>query len=191
MGGDNAPEAIVEGAVEAVREIEDDIVIIGNEELIRKTINEFGYHGNRITVVNATEVISNDESPVRAVRRKKDSSIVVGMNMLKEGKGDVLAEVSASASKYDMDMAGGLFLLGRIEGIDRPAIGAVYPVMGSEPSLLVDTGANTECKPKNLLDFGIMGSIYLERVLNRRNPRVGLVNNGTEAHKGTMLTKEA
>ena len=187
MGGDNAPEAIVEGAVEAVREIEDDIVIIGDEELIRKTLNEFGYHGNHITVVNATEVISNDESPVRAVRRKKDSSIVVGMNMLKEGKGDVFISAGSTGGL----LAGGLFLLGRIEGIDRPAIGAVYPVMGSEPSLLVDTGANTECKPKNLLDFGIMGSIYLKRVLNRRNPRVGLVNNGTEAHKGTMLTKEA
>ena len=123
MGGDNAPEAIVEGTVEAVREIEDDIVIIGDEELIRKTLNEFGYHGNHITVVNATEVISNDESPVRAVRRKKDSSIVVGMNMLKEGKGDVFISAGSTGGL----LAGGLFLLGRIEGINRPAIGAIYP----------------------------------------------------------------
>lgn len=187
MGGDNAPEAIVEGAIEAIKEIGDEIVIIGNEVLITEYIKKFGYDGDKITVVNATEVISNDESPVRAVRRKKDSSIVVGMNMLKDGEGDVFISAGSTGGL----LAGGLFVLGRIEGIDRPAIGAVYPIIGGEPSLLVDTGANAECKPKNLLDFGIMGSVYLERVLNRKNPRVGLVNNGTEAHKGTTLTKEA
>ncbi len=187
MGGDNAPGAIVEGAIEASKEIGDEIIIIGNEDLIKKSLKKLGYGGNRITVVNAAEVITNDESPVRAVRRKKDSSIVVGMNMLKNGEGDVFISAGSTGGL----LAGGLFILGRIEGIDRPAIGAVYPVIGSKPSLLVDTGANAECKPKNLLDFGIMGSIYMEKVLGRRNPRVGLVNNGTEAHKGTTLTKEA
>ena len=187
MGGDHAPDAIVEGAVNAAKEIKDEIVLIGEQDVLAKSIKKCGYSGNRISTVNASEVISNEESPVRAIRRKKDSTTVVGMEMLKNGQGDVFISAGSTGAL----LAGSLLLLGRIEGIDRPAIGTVYPVIGSEPSLLIDTGANAECRAKNLLDFGIMGSIYLEKVLNRENPTVGLVNNGTEENKGTTLTKEA
>ena len=107
--------------------------------------------------------------------------------MVRDGEGDVFISAGSTGAL----LAGGLFILGRVDGIDRPALATVYPVIGHKPSLLVDTGANAECKPKNLLDFGIMGSIYMDKVLGRENPTVGLVNNGSEAHKGTALTKAA
>lgn len=187
MGGDHAPDAIVEGAILAAKEIKDEIVLIGKQDALEESIKKYGYEGAQIGIVNASEVIENEESPVRAVRRKKNSSIVVGMEMLKNGEGDVFISAGSTGAL----LAGSLLLIGRIEGIDRPAIATIYPVIGSEPSILIDTGANAECKAKNLLDFGIMGSVYLEKVLNRENPTVGLVNNGTESNKGTALTKEA
>lgn len=189
MGGDHAPEAICQGAAAAANRIsdKDEIVIIGQEDLLKARLKKCGYKGSNISVVHAEEVITNDESPARAVTRKKNSSIVVGMNMLKDGKGDVFVSAGSTGAL----LAGGIFILGRIDGIDRPTLATIYPVMGKEPSLLVDTGANAECKPKNLLEFGIMGSIYMEKVMGKTNPTVGLVNNGVEAHKGTKLTKEA
>lgn len=187
MGGDDAPDAIVQGAIAATEEIPDDIVIVGKEEIIGGSLVKHGYKGTQIEVVNAEEVITNNEAPVKAVRHKKDSSIVKGITMVKEGQGDVFI----SAGSTGAILAGGLFILGRIEGIDRPTLAAVYPVIGKEPSLLTDTGANAECKAKNLLEFAVMGSIYMEHVLGRRDPTIGLVNNGTEAGKGTALTKEA
>ncbi|WP_027868679.1 phosphate acyltransferase PlsX [Eubacterium sp. AB3007] len=189
MGGDNAPEAICQGAIDAIEELspEDDITIVGQEELLRQTLEKNGYTGDRITIVHAEDVITNDEAPVKAVRRKKNSSIVIGLNMVKEGIGDVFI----SAGSTGAILAGGTLILGRIKGVDRPTLATVYPVIGYEPSLLVDTGANAECKAKNLLEFGLMGSIYMEKVLDREDPSVGLVNNGTESHKGTTLTKEA
>ena len=187
MGGDNAPQAICEGAVASTKKISDEIVIVGKQDVISSCLSECGYSGDQITIINADEVISNDDAPVKAVRRKKDSSMVVGMNLLKEGKGDVFLSAGSTGAL----LAGGLFILGRVSGIDRPTLATVYPVIGSLPSLLVDTGANAECKPKNLVEFALMGSIYMEMVLNRPSPRVGLINNGTEEHKGTTLTKEA
>lgn len=187
MGGDNAPRAICEGAIAAANEITDEIILIGKEEAVRETLDELGYEGDQITIINAEEVIMNDEAPVRAVRRKKDSSIVKGLNMVKSGEGDVFISAGSTGAL----LAGGLFILGRIKGIDRPTLAAVYPVIGKRPSILVDSGANAECKPSNLLEFAQMGSIYMEEVLGRKNPTVGLVNNGTEEGKGTALTKEA
>ena len=189
MGGDDAPVSIIEGAIAATAEIsdDDDIVIVGKEDIICECLEKYSYKGSQISVVNAEEVITNDEAPVKAVRHKKDSSVVRGITMVKEGDGDVFI----SAGSTGAILAGGLLILGRITGIDRPTLAAVYPVIGSEPSLLTDTGANAECKAKNLLEFGVMGSIYMQSVLGRQNPTVGLVNNGTEAGKGTPLTKEA
>lgn len=187
MGGDNAPEAIVEGAVLASREIEHQILIIGQEEKIRAELDNHRYDPDKISVINATEIISNDEAPVRAVRSKKDSSIVRGINMVKHGEGDIFI----SAGSIGALLAGGLFILGRIQGIDRPALASIYPIVGGIPSLLVDAGANADCKPNNLLEFGMMGSIYMEKVLGREQPRVGLVNIGAEAAKGSTLTKAA
>ena len=187
MGGDNAPAAVVEGAVLASKEIEHEIQIIGQQELIQAELAKYKYDEKKITVIDAREVISNEEAPVRAVRSKKDSSIVRGINMVKKGEGDIFISAGSTGAL----MAGGLFILGRIQGIDRPALPSVYPIVGSIPSLLVDAGANAECKPNNLLEFGIMGNIYMEKVLGRKNPRVGLVNLGAEAAKGSTLTKAA
>lgn len=187
MGGDNAPEAIVQGAVLASREIEHQILIIGQEEKIRAELDNHRYDADKISVINATEIISNDEAPVRAVRSKKDSSIVRGINMVKHGEGDIFISAGSTGAL----LAGGLFILGRIQGIDRPALASIYPIIGGIPSLLVDAGANADCKPNNLLEFGMMGSIYMEKVLGREQPRVGLVNIGAEAAKGSTLTKAA
>ena len=187
MGGDNAPDVIIEGAMDALKEMDHQITIVGQEEVIAESLKKHGYTGDRISIVNATEVIHNEDAPVKAVRTKKDSSIVVGLNMIKKGEGDVFISAGSTGAL----LAGGLFILGRIQGIDRPTLATVYPVIGREPSILVDTGANAECKANNLLEFGIMGSIYLEKVMGRQNPTVGLVNNGTEEGKGTSLTKAA
>lgn len=187
MGGDNAPEAIVEGAVLASKEIQHQIAIIGKEDLIKNELKKYKYDEAKIHVINAEEVITNDEAPVRAVRSKKDSSIVKGINMVKSGDGDIFVSAGSTGAL----LAGGLFILGRIPGIDRPALASIYPIVGGIPSLLVDAGANSECKPNNLLEFGIMGDIYMEKVIGRKNPKVGLVNIGAEAAKGSTLTKAA
>ena len=187
MGGDNAPGAGVEGAVLASEVIEHEIVIIGQEELINHELKKHKYNHKKITVADAREVITNEEAPVRAVRSKKDSSIVKGINMVKSGEGDIFISAGSTGAL----LSGGLFILGRIQGIDRPALACIYPIIGGEASLLVDAGANAECKPNNLLEFGIMGNIYMEKVIGRKTPRVGLVNIGTEAAKGNTLTKAA
>lgn len=188
MGGDNAPDEIVRGAVEASKLIEDEIVIVGDGDKIEFQLKKYKYSDEKISVKHASEVIENDDAPVRAVRRKKDSSMVVGLNMVKSGEGDLFI----SAGNTGALMAGALFNLGRIQGIDRPAIASIYPILGTKkPSLLVDAGANSECKPSNLLEFAMMGSIYMEKVLGRENPKIGLVNLGVEETKGSTLTKAA
>lgn len=188
MGGDNAPVEIVKGAVEASKLIEDEIVIVGDGDKIEFQLKKYKYSDEKISVKHASEVIENDDAPVRAVRRKKDSSMVVGLNMVKSGEGDLFI----SAGNTGALMAGALFNLGRIQGIDRPAIASIYPILGTKkPSLLVDAGANSECKPSNLLEFAMMGSIYMEKVLGRENPKIGLVNLGVEETKGSTLTKAA
>ncbi|MDR2771255.1 MAG: phosphate acyltransferase PlsX [Clostridiales Family XIII bacterium] len=187
MGGDHAPAAIAEGAALASQIVENTICIVGDEKRLTDELARHKHNPKRIELVHAEEVISGDEAPVRAVRTKQRSSIVVGLNMLKNGAGGVFI----SAGNTGALMAGGLFILGRIQGIDRPAIASTYPILGEGVSLLVDTGANAECKPNNLLEFALMGSIYMEKVLNKRNPTVGLVNMGTEENKGTTVLKAA
>lgn len=187
MGGDNAPDVIIEGAIASLKEMNEEIIIIGQEEVLNASLAKYGYKGDRISIVNASEVIQNEDAPVKAVRTKKDSSIVKGLNMIKNGEADVFISAGSTGAL----LAGGLFILGRIQGIDRPTLATVYPVIGKQPSLLVDTGANAECKANNLLEFATMGSIYMEKVMGRENPSVGLVNNGTEEGKGTSLTKAA
>ncbi len=187
MGGDNAPMEIVKGAVEAARHLEDQIILVGDGDRLRQELSNHSCDPQQIGIRHASDVITNDDAPVRAVRAKTDSSMVVGLNMLKNGEGDLFI----SAGNTGALMAGGLFILGRIQGIDRPALASVYPIMGHVPSLLVDAGANAECKPVNLLEFATMGSIYMEKVLERRNPTVGLVNIGSEETKGTTVIKAA
>jgi glycerol-3-phosphate acyltransferase PlsX len=187
MGGDNAPLEIIKGCVAASKLIDHEIYIVGNEAEISNHLKAFKYDQSKIKVIHASEVINNDEAPVKAVRTKLDSSLVKGINLVKEGFGDLFI----SAGNTGAVMAGGLFILGRIQGIDRPAIAATYPILGKGVCLLVDTGANSECKPNNLLEFGTMGSIYMEKVLGVKNPTVGLVNIGEEETKGSTLVKGA
>ncbi len=187
MGGDNAPFEIVKGAVETSKIIDHEICIVGDSEQIGKELKKYEYDPAKVTVLHASEVIETEESPVKAIRKKKDSSMVVGINQVKEGKGDVFI----SAGNSGAIMAGGLFILGRIEGIDRPALASTYPIMGQGVTLLIDSGANSECRARNLIEFATMGSIYMEKVLNTNEPRVGLVNMGTEKGKGTATLKEA
>lgn len=188
MGGDNAPLEIVKGAVEASSKIDHQIVIAGREDEINAELAKYNYDESKIQVVHASEVIENEDSPVKAIRRKTDSSMVKGLTMLKDGEGDLFI----SAGNTGAYMAGSLFILGRIPGIDRPAISSIYPIAGGAlPSIIVDAGANSECRPSNLLEFAIMGSLYMEKVMDRKNARVGLVNLGVEENKGTTVTKAA
>ncbi len=187
MGGDNAPAAIVEGAVLASKKIRDEICLIGRQDEIAAELAKYDFDESRVSIIDASQVIETEEAPVRAVRTKKDSSIVKGINMVKNGEADLFISAGNSGAL----MAGGLFILGRIPGIDRPAIASTYPMLGQGVAMLVDSGANSECKPRNLLEFGIMGSIYMDKVMGIDSPRVGLVNIGTEENKGSTLTKAA
>jgi len=188
MGGDNAPEEIVKGAVSAAEAIEDEIYIVGDPDAIERQLRKCKYSGNQITVVPARDVITMEDSPVKAIRHKTDSSMVVGLNMLKDGRGDMFV----SAGNTGALIVGSRLLLGRIRGIDRPALASIYPDMtGGDPCMLVDAGASSESKARNLLEYGLMGSIYVEKVWGRENPRVGLVNLGAEESKGTSVTKDA
>ena len=188
MGGDNAPLEIVKGAVEASSKIDHQIVIVGREDEINAELAKYNYDESKIQVVHASDVIENEDSPVKAIRRKTDSSMVKGLTLLKDGEGDLFI----SAGNTGAYMAGSLFILGRIPGIDRPAISSIYPIAGGAlPSIIVDAGANSECRPSNLLEFAIMGSLYMEKVKDRKNARVGLVNLGVEENKGTTVTKAA
>ncbi len=188
MGGDYAPKEIVKGAVQAAELIDEEIVIIGQEDAIRKELKKNKYKGEQISVVNADEEITMHDSPVKAIREKKNSSLVVGLTMLKEGEGDLFV----SAGNTGALVVGARLILGRIRGIDRPALASIYPDMETmQPCLLVDAGASAESKAQNLLEYGLMGSIFIEKVWDRENPRVGLVNLGAEETKGTSVTKDA
>ena len=187
MGGDHAPAEIVKGAVETTALIDHEIVIVGKQEAIEEELKKCKYEGEQITIVNADDVITMEDSPVRAIRRKPNASLVVALNMIKDGEGDLLI----SGGNTGALVVGSRMILGRIEGIDRPVLASIYPCLGYEPSLLVDAGASSEAKVSNLLEYALMGSIYVEKVWGRANPRVGLVNLGVEESKGTAVTKEA
>jgi glycerol-3-phosphate acyltransferase PlsX len=184
MGGDNAPRETVLGAVKACEETGIKIILIGRSQEIEPLLNE--KNSKNIEVVDAQEVITNEESPVTAIRRKKESSIVKGLGLLKEKKADAMVSAGSTGAL----MAGGLFILGRFEGVDRPAIAAVIPSK-KDPVLLLDIGANSEVKPNNLVQFALMGSIYAREVLKRKDPRVGLLNIGVEEEKGNSVIKSA
>lgn len=188
MGGDNAPRETVKGAVEAAAVIEHDIYIVGKKEEIEEELKKNKFKGNNIKVVDAKEVITMEDSPVKSIRRKTESSMVVGLNMVRDGQGDVFI----SGGNTGALVVGARMILGRIEGIDRPVLASIYPCIGGkEPALLVDAGASSEAKAQNLLEYGLMGSIYMEKVWGRKNPKVGLVNLGVEESKGTSVTKDA
>ena len=191
MGGDNAPDATIKGAVKAIDQIKAKLMLIGNEDIIKSKIKEF-YNkdiseiSDRLEIRNATETIEMEDVPTQAIKRKKDSSMVVGFNMLKTGEGDVFISAGNSGAL----LTGATLLVGRIKGVDRPALAGILPAYKSR-LVLMDCGSNTNCKPINLLQFAQMSSIYLKTTLGVENPRVGLLNIGTEETKGNELTKES
>ena len=193
MGGDYAPKVNVDGAIDALREFADvEMILVGPLELLEKTIGEYADQQayetvkDRLSIVDATEVITTEEHPVMALRRKKNSTFNVGMDIVRRKE----AQAFVSAGSTGAVMAGSMFKIGRIKGIDRPALGAPLPVPG-RTMLLVDAGANTDCKPEWINQFAMMGSIYMNRVMGVENPEVGLVNIGVEAAKGNEQAQQA
>ncbi|MDF2951079.1 MAG: fatty acid/phospholipid synthesis protein PlsX [Anaerocolumna sp.] len=186
MGGDNAPVEIVKGATEAVNEREDIVVLlVGKEDILNAELNNYTFDKSRIKVINADDIITNDEAPVMAIRRKKDSSIVVALNLVKNGEADAFV----SAGSTGAVLVGGQFIVGRIKGVERPPLAPIIPTLEGV-SLLIDCGANVDARPSHLVQFAKMGSVYMEHVVGIKNPRVAIVNIGAEEEKGNLLVKE-
>lgn len=186
MGGDNAPGEVVKGAVEAVSQRKDiQVLLVGQEEAVTRELAKYTFPEDQLRIVGATEVIATDEPPVNAIRRKKDSSIVVGMNLVKNGDADAFV----SAGNSGAVLVGGQVIVGRLKGVERPPFGALIPTEKGV-SLLLDSGANVDARPSHLVQFARMGSIYMEHVIGIPHPRVGIVNVGAEEEKGNALVKE-
>ena len=185
MGGDNAPEAPVKGAVEALGEISNlSIVLAGRTDDINRELGKYTYDKERISIVHADDVIGFDEPPVMAIRKKKNSSIVVGMNLVKHGDADAFV----SAGSTGAILVGGQFVVGRIKGVERSPLAPLIPT-AKGPALLIDCGANVDAKASHLVQFAKMGSIYMKCVAGVKNPRVAIVNIGAEEEKGNALVK--
>lgn len=191
MGGDNAPDANIKGAIKAIGQIKAEITLIGKEEIIRNRVKEL-YNKEieeispKLKIRNAEETIEMEDQPTVAIKHKKDSSMVVGFKMLKQGEGDVFISAGNSGAL----LAGATLLVGRIKGIDRPALAGILPAYKSQ-LLLIDAGSNTNCKPINLLQFAQMSTIYLKNTFGIEHPAIGLLNIGTEETKGNELVKES
>lgn len=186
MGGDNAPSEIVKGAVEAVNSREDILVYLtGREAVVNKELQQYDFPRERIQVVNAEEVIETAEPPVMAIRKKKDSSIVVGMNMVKKKEADAFVSSGSTGAV----LVGGQLIVGRIKGIERPPLAPLIPTRNGV-ALLIDCGANVDARASHLVQFAQIGSIYMEHIVGIKNPKVGIVNIGAEEEKGNALVKE-
>ena len=191
MGGDNAPDAVIKGAVKAVEEVNSQIMLIGDKNIINSKVKEF-YGKEKIedisskfSIYHTTEVITMEDKPTDSIKHKKDSSMVVGFRLLKEGKGDVFISAGNSGAL----LTGATLLIGRIKGIDRPAMAPMIPAY-KKRLMLIDAGANTNCKPINLVQFAQMATIYLKNTYGIEKPAIGLLNIGTEPTKGNELIKE-
>ena len=186
MGGDNAPVEPIKAAVEAVNENPDiRVILVGQEDIIQSELKKYTYDPQAIEIRHASEVIETGEPPVNAIRRKKDSSIVVGMNMVKHGEADAIISSGSTGAV----LVGGQLIVGRIRGIERPPLAPLIPTEKGV-ALLIDCGANVDARSSHLVQFAKMGSIYMEHVVGIKNPRVGLVNIGAEEEKGNALVKE-
>ncbi len=186
-GGDNAPKEVVKGALSAIKENQNLIVyLVGVKELIEKELEGIEYDKERIKIVNAEEIISMSEAPVAAIRKKKNSSIVIGMQMVKNKEADAFVSCGSTGAV----LVGGQVIVGRIKGVDRPPLAPLIPTAKGF-ALLIDCGANVDSKPLNLLQFAKMGSIYMNKMMGVENPRVGIVNIGAEEEKGNALVKDS
>ena len=186
MGGDNAPGEIIKGAIMAVNQSDKiKVYLVGKSEVINEHLKNYTYQNEQVEVINATEIIETAEPPVMAIRSKKDSSIVKGLMMVKDGTCDAYV----SAGSTGANLVGGQVLVGRIKGVERPPLAPLIPTANG-PALLIDCGANVDARPSHLVQFAKIGSIYMEHVVGIKNPRVGIVNIGAEEEKGNALVKE-
>jgi len=186
MGGDNAPSEIVKGCVDAVNEKKKiKVLLVGDESIIKSELGKYTFNEGQIEIIHATEVITNDESPVAAIRSKKDSSIVIAQKLLKDGKADGFV----SAGSTGAVLVGGQLIVGRVKGVERAPLAPLIPTTKGF-SLLIDCGANVDARPSHLVQFAKMGSIYMKNVMGVQNPKVAIVNVGVEKEKGNQLVKE-
>jgi glycerol-3-phosphate acyltransferase PlsX len=187
MGGDNAPNSNVEGAVLAIKEYGVNLIVTGNKEMLESEFNKYDFDKTKLEIIHTTEIIENEDKPVKAIRSKKDSSMVVALRQVKEKNAGAIV----SAGNTGALLAGGLFVVGRIKGIDRPCLCPAIPNVKRGMTIIADGGANADCKPKNLLEFAVMSSIYSNKVLGIDKPRIALANVGVEEGKGNDLVKKA
>lgn len=186
MGGDNAPQSTVKGAVDALNKSQEIFVyLVGQEEVLKAELEQYDYPKDRLKIVNASEIIEMAEPPVMAIRKKKDSSIVVGMKMVHDGEADAFV----SAGSTGAVLVGGQLIVGRVKGVERPPLAPLIPTEKGF-SLLIDCGANVDARASHLVQFARMGSIYMENIMGVKNPKVGIVNIGAEEEKGNALVKE-
>lgn len=186
MGSDKGYGEIVKGAIDGVNELGVNIVLVGMEDLLKKELSKYNYPRDFIEILNAEEYISNEDEPVLAIRRKKNSSMVLGLEALAKGEGDGFVSTGNTGAL----LAGGLFIVKRVKGVERAALATVYPTRKGF-SFMLDIGANVDSKPEYLLQFATMGSIYSEQVLGVKSPTIGLANIGVEEGKGNALVREA
>ncbi|WP_300279838.1 phosphate acyltransferase PlsX [Peptacetobacter sp.] len=188
MGGDNAPISNVKGAVDAINEYKNvEIIVTGDKETLENEFAKYNFDKSRLEIIHTTEVVRNEDKPVKAIRSKKDSSMVVALKLVKDGQADAIV----SAGNTGALLAGGLFVVGRIKGIDRPCLCPTIPNINKGMTILADGGANADCKPRNLIEFAAMSNIYAKKVLDIENPRVALANVGAEEGKGNDLVKKS
>ena len=185
MSGDNAPIETIKGCVEASQETSSTLILVGNKDIIKEELKKYTYPLERIEIAHAQEVITMEDSPVMAIRRKKDSSMVVGLNLVKNKE----AQAFVSAGNTGAILAGGTFIVGRIKGVQRPALGSLIPT-DKGFSMLIDCGANVDSSASYLMQFSQMGDIYMRELMGIESPTIGLINIGVEEEKGNELTKE-
>ncbi len=186
MGGDHAPTVIIEGAAQAIKEVPLSIILVGREDILNEEIDRLQARSNHFTIQNATEVVGMGESPSDALKKKKDSSIRVAFELVRQG----MANAAVSAGNSGATLATASFVLGRLQGVERPAIAGVLPTLKG-PTVMIDAGANVDCRPHHLLQFGIMGAVFSQDILGVAKPRVGLMSIGEEGVKGNLVVRKA